>query len=153
MAIIVAQSNSKIREIDWLYLCLQQFDEFSIWSRCDYRKRKNSCNNCGPQSSREVDWLYLCLQQFDKFSIWSRCDYRKRKKVVAIIVAQSNRNYILLSRRSTRALWKWNECFCKCSAAAAVKDEMFVVAIKNNTYFAKSLKLATVFPLIKPCLE
>ena len=32
--------NSKTREIDRSYLCLQQFDKFWMWSGNDHRKRK-----------------------------------------------------------------------------------------------------------------
>ena len=34
------QNPPKIREINWSYLCLQQFDKFWIWSACNDRKRK-----------------------------------------------------------------------------------------------------------------
>ena len=36
----INQITWKIREIDWLYLCLQRFDEFWIWSARYDRKRK-----------------------------------------------------------------------------------------------------------------
>ena len=59
--------NSKIWEIDWSYLCLQQFDKFWIWIACNDRKRKLSefAETCLEKLKWTYFWWFL--------AIWNHC--------------------------------------------------------------------------------
>jgi hypothetical protein len=83
MAIIVALSNRKIREIGWLTCACKSLTNFQYEADAITGNGRIFATIVAPsqvvnskkppkmrfQKSREVDSFYLCLQQFDKFSI------------------------------------------------------------------------------------
>ena len=51
----------KIREINWLYLCLQQFNKLWIWRKCNDRKRKRfkSVDKSLQNFEHRCKWTYF----------------------------------------------------------------------------------------------